>query len=257
MCRRSEVIQTTDRILSGKEQLVIHSKWLTCFCVAAVFAQCGCIRRWARIDLTPVDKRPVYSAAVGDADEAGLLVQEIKIEPVRLDAGRLYFYASNDQLNAMRALGLSFQQNAPQAVSYRVIEVRRTPRRTERELAGTGVLILNREPEFWVVRGTLGQLSALQSARFQIRVLTDEPRPREVKIVVQGVADIHRVTELGIDILSVDPRPGPPSKEPRPAPQRFSIAATAFDYQIDRVKEFGFDVTVTPYPSSPQKGKRP
>src|SRR5262245_33964579 len=99
---------TKSNLDSWKENLMIHRKWLVYGCLPALLVFNGCVRRWARIDLTPSDKRVVYSATVGDSDEAGLLVQEIKIEPVRLDLGRLYFYASNDQLDAMRSLGYAF-----------------------------------------------------------------------------------------------------------------------------------------------------
>ncbi len=232
---------------------MIHKKCLAF--LISVLVLSGCIRRWTRTDLTPTDKRPVYSTIVSDADEAGLLVQEIKIEPVKLERNQLYFHASNDQLNTMRSLGYAFQQSAAPEVTYRVVEIRRTIRKTESELARTGVLILNREREFWVVRGTLGQLSALQGAGFQMRVLTEEPRPREVKIVVPRAQDIQRVNELGVDILSVTPRHGLPPYE-QAAPQRFTIVATAFDYQIDRAKDAGFEVTVLSSQKQ-QKGKRP
>jgi hypothetical protein len=226
-----------------------------CLLITGFVLLSACGKRWPPVDLDPADKRQIYSVVVGDADEAGLLVQQLKIEPVRIDFGRLLFYASNDQLNAMRSLGYTFQQNVASEVNYRVVEVRRRARRTEQDLMRTGVLILNRESDFWVVRGNLGQLSALQSAGFQLRNLTDEPRPREVRIVVPRAEDIQRVNEMGIDILGAVAERAPPSKERQSAPQRFTIGATAFDYQIDKLMEAGFEVTVQPYPPREQKGK--
>jgi hypothetical protein len=233
-------------------------KKILCVLITGCLAFPACVKGWPRIDLTPADKRQIYSVIVGDADEAGLLVQQLKIEPVRLEFGRLLFYASTDQLNTMRSLGYALQRSAAPEVNYRVVEVRRgTARRTEQDLTRTGVLILNREPDFWVVRGSLGQLSALQSAGFRLRNLTGEPRPREVRIVVPRVEDIQRVNEMGIDILGVDPRQRPSSTQQHPTPQRFTIGAAAFDYQIDKLKELGFEVTVQPYPPRQQKEKQP
>jgi hypothetical protein len=225
--------------------------------MTACLAFSACAKRWPAIDLTPANKRHVYSTVVGDADEAGLLVQQLKIEPARLEFGRLLFYASTEQLNAMRALGYDFQQSAASEVNYRVVEVRRTARQTEQDLTRAGVLILNRETDFWVIRGSLGHLSALQRAGFQLRNLTDEPRPREVRIVVPRVEDIQRVSDTGVDILGVDPRPREYSSEQQVAPQRFTIGATAFDYQIDKLKEAGFEITVRPYPPRQQKRQQP
>jgi hypothetical protein len=228
---------------------------ILCVLVAGCLLLSACAKRWPRLDLTPADARPVYSAPVGDADEAGLLVQQLKIELVRLEPGRLLFHASADQLNAMRALGYTFQQDQAAAVSYRVVEVRRTARLTEQDLARTAVLIMNRERDVWIVRASLGQLSALQRAGFQLRTPIDEPRPRAVRIVVPRVEDIQRVNEIGVDILGVDPHPNP--KAQGSAPPRFTIGATAFDYQIDQLKALGFEVTVRPYPARQPQREQP
>ena len=69
-------------------------------------------------------------------------------------------------------------------------------------ILGYRIEVLNKEENYWVVRGTLENLNELQKLNYKLKIPAKEPRPREVEIKVNAYTDIQKVNELGVDIYS-------------------------------------------------------
>ncbi len=181
-------------------------------------------------DLTPKDRRPVYSVQVGDADEAALLAQELELEMLRQEGSTLYFFDEPALRKKLGSLGYTPERADPYQVFHGVVRMER--RGSEKDLATFGVRLINREDEYWIVEAPLATLRALQRSGYRLASLEPtEPRPRQVRVWLERPEDAQRVADLQVDIYSVGKERG-----------RHVLYGGAFDCQIDRLKEEGFEV---------------
>lgn len=190
------------------------------------------------LSLDPLETRPVYSVEVQDTDEAMLLHQQLGLQIYNMEGPIVYFFGTTPSLlDSLKEYGYTPKRTTPSEVQYRVVKVLK--KGDEQDLIKVGVQLINREETYWVVRGSLMQLQLLQARGFSITGPDGEPRPREVQVLVKSRADIQRVADLGVDILSVED-----AKE-----RGILIYLGAFDYQIDLLRQNNFQVvTVKPYP---------
>jgi hypothetical protein len=175
---------------------------------------------------------------VEDESEAALLTQELDLERVRLEGTTLHFVGTPALLDRLRATGYSPVPSDRLEVERRVVRVYR--RGEESAVLETGVRLVNRERDYLVVDGTLQQLQLLRRLGYRLTAVgLNEPRPREVRILVRSQDDVQRVNELHVDIYSV-----------QQTPNGVVISAGAFDGQIDALRAVGYQVervsTVTP-----------
>lgn len=233
------------KVLSTKRtQILSGRKVAAVLAVLAALISAGCRKHSPPMDLKPPDPRPVYAIQVTDADEAAILQQQLRIDPLRMAGGTFYFHAAEAQLGLVRDAGYFAQQQNPAATYRRVVEVRKAAKPTEDQVLKFGVQLLNREPDHLVVSGTLDQLAALQSAGFRLQAPAREPRPRFVRIAVtDNRASVQRLSEMGVDIHSVEADREQGAREG--SFRRWTVFGGAFDSVIDAVKQGGF--TVTPY----------
>ena len=206
-------------------------KWtrnlLLLFLGCMAIASCG---REEQVDLTPNDPRPIYNITVADSDEVELLQQQMKLEPVYARNATLYYFEAPGLVEQLKEVGYAPAQADPYGVFQRVVRVKK--KGAEEELLRTGVEFINRERNYWVVRGTLAQLTAIQRIGYRItNVREDEPRPREVKVAVQSLEDVRVIYALHVDVFTV-----------RELKKGYIVYGGAFDHQIDRMREKGFKV---------------
>jgi hypothetical protein len=148
----------------------------------------------------------------------------------------MYFAADEGQLRQLRALGYQVTQADPEAVDIRVLRVER--RGSEENLRENGVIVVTREPTYWIVSGTLAQLRRLVAAGYRLENLAPgEPRPRRIQIVVTSRDDVQRVANMEVDIFSVADTSG-----------RYTILGAALDMQLDRLRAAGFTPVILPTP---------
>ncbi len=189
------------------------------------------------VSLEPPDSRPVATIEVADAVEVALLVQKLKLEPVRTEGTRLYFYDAPGLSERLRSLSYEPTRVNPYDVFRRVVRISR--RGTEEDLRKSGILLINREETHWVVQASLANLRALERSGYQLSELgPNEPRPREVRIRVKSRDEVQRINSLHVDIFTVTP-----------LERGFVVHGGAFDYQLDQLREQGFEVQlITPTP---------
>lgn len=188
------------------------------------------------ITLPPPSSTPRYAINIADPDEIALLTQRLKLQQVTAVRGTLYFAADDAQLGRLRELGYQVGRVDPEAVDSRVLRVRRTG--SEDGLRESGVVVVTREPTYWIVSGTLAQLRRLVAAGYRLEALAPgEPRPRRIRVVAESATDVQRVANLDVDIFSVADTAG-----------RYTILGAALDMHIDRLRQAGFTVTLLPTP---------
>lgn len=186
--------------------------------------------------LPPRSDTPRYAIATADPDEIALLTQQLKLRRVVAGPGIVTFEADQAQLGRLRELGYEVTQADPEAVDYRILRVRR--RGTEESLRAEGITVISREPAYWIVSGSLGQLRRLVAAGYQLEAIApDEPRPRLIRVDVSSALDVQRVANFQVDIFSVADSAGR---------GRFTIHGAALDMQIDRLRAAGFTVILLP-----------
>jgi len=102
----------------------------------------------------------------------------------------------------------------------------------EAEMLRSGVTLINREPDYWVVTGTLRQVGNLRTAGYRITALgPNEPLPREVRIRLRAGQSALVLGPFELDIYSVNStRTG------------VEVTAGAFDAQIDALRAAGYTV---------------
>jgi hypothetical protein len=186
-------------------------------------------------DLERLDARPTYRIQVDDADEAAIVQQEMKLDVVRVAGRDMDFHADAAQLARLKDSDYQVQQLDPQQNTFRVVRI---PRRGKEAalLQSTGVTLINREEDYWVVRASVAQLKLLRNAGYKVAPLDHEVRPRDVRILVNEPADVQRVNEMHVDIFSA-------RRDPK---GKIVIEGAAFDAQIDALRNARYDVTVLP-----------
>jgi hypothetical protein len=186
--------------------------------------------------LPPRSTAPRYAITTNDPDEIALLAQQLKLRQAMVAQGRLYFVADDAQLRRLRELGYQVERVDPETVDSRVLRVRRGG--SEESLRESGVVVVQREPTYWIVAGTLAQLRRLVAAGYRLEALgPGEPRPRRIRVVVGSQADVQRIANYEVDIFSVADTAG-----------RYTVLGAAQDMQIDRLRQAGFTVVLLPRP---------
>ncbi len=215
--------------------MYIFSKWLPGLLIIMLIST-GCHKTLLKEpNLEPNDKRPIYRITVGDADEAQLLQQQLKLDILRIEGPNLFFFESTGTLlDSLKNLGYFAENVVSQQVFYRIVKIPGLDK--EDNLSETGVQLINREKDHLIVRGNLNQLKLLKERGVSITVPGYEARPRQIQISISNRSDVQRVSEFYIDIYSVEN-----TKE-----DGLVIYGGAFDYQIDLLKENDFQVTVMP-----------
>lgn len=197
-----------------------------------------------RVDLTLNDSRPIYSISVEDGAEVALLKQQLKLEPIYTKGLTLYFIETEGIIKRLQELGYAPVRADAYQVFKRVVRVHKKGLEDElmvsedelkvREdaLTKTGVKLINREQNYWVVSGNLSQLSTLERSGYRItKAGTHELRPREVRILVKSREDVAWVGSIHIDIYSV-----------KETESGIFVYGGAFDNQIDQIRNKNFKV---------------
>jgi hypothetical protein len=193
----------------------------------------------AAVNLDPPDQRAIFSITIGDAIEAALLQQQLGLEPLRVDGNTLYFYDTGGIRAKLATYGYTPTKQNPFAVYQRVVRV--SKRGHEADLARFEITLINRERDYWVVRGSIGALRALSAAGYQLSPLgPNEPRPRRVRIYAPTPEDVQRINDLFVDIYAV-------SRDDK-YQRGVVVTGAAFDDQIDALQREGFRVDVIDAP---------
>lgn len=239
------------KLRSAGEEVVARQRnygLISVTCVVALLLSTGCQPplEGERVNLEPNDPRPILSLQVEDVDEAALLVQEIDLDVVRVEGLTVYFFEDADQIARLSDLGYDLEQQNPYNVFRRVVRIdREIP---EAELVASGIKIINREKQYLVVEGAIGQLRALERSGSRIIAISgDEPRPRQIRVMVSSTEDVARIGAMQVDIYSAKPERGT-SMDAKRAEQNGNIViyGGAFDYQIDQLRNADYDVEVLP-----------
>ncbi len=206
------------------------------------------------VNLEPNDPRPILSVQVADADEATLLVQKLGLEVVRMEGLTVFFFENVNQLPRLVELGYDLQRQNEYDVFRRVVRIDRSV--PEAELIANGVRIINREKQYLIVNATIGQLRSLVRSGSQIVGISGhEPRPRQIRVIVESMEDVAKIGAMEVDIYSAKPE-REKSIEPHQADRKTNIViyGGAFDYQIDQLKDVGYSVEILPEPAPITRG---
>ncbi len=213
------------------------ARLLLCWIIGVIFLGCEHMAEHGvgnAVNLDPNDPRPVLRISIDDGDEIDLLRQQLKVEPIYVKDGQLYLSETKGIREKLDELGYRPIQMTPLDVYERVVRIER--RGAESEMIQVGVELINREPHYWIVRGTLAQLRALKRLGYQLGTLgPNEPAPREVRIVVPTTKDVQQVNQLHVDIYSVEE-----------TKLGIIIYGGAFDAQIDELKAHQYVVERMP-----------
>jgi hypothetical protein len=221
-------------VTSGVVHFVHVNARVLLFATFASSAIGACRPPSAALDLSPRESRPLFAITVEDATEAALLQQQLQVTPVGLQGTTLFFSGDSALLERLRASGYDPAVADRLQVEHRVVRAYR--RGEESALLNTGVHLLNREPGYWVIEGSLQQLQILQRLGYRLGPLgQNEPRPREVRITVPTRADVARVGELQVDIFGA-----------QETKDGYVIGGAAFDTQIDALTRAGYRVERIP-----------
>ena len=201
------------------------------------------------VNLEPNDPRPILSVQVADADEATLLVQKLGLEVVRMEGLTVFFFENANQLPSLVDLGYDLKRRNAYDVFRRVVRIDRSV--PEAELVASGVKIINREKQYLIVDATIGQLRALVRSDSQIVAISGhEPRPRQVRIVVESMEDVAKIGAMEVDIYSAKPEcKGSIDSHQNDRKAKIVIYGGAFDYLIDQLKDAGYIVEILPEPA--------
>jgi hypothetical protein len=169
----------------------------------------------------------LVAVQVGDAEEAGLLIQALGgSAPALGGAGRLYF----DAALAERLRTLGFPPETVDARQVRTAVVRAYG--GEAQVRAAGVRLLRRERGYLLVEGTLARLDALRASGVALTGPgRHEPTPLEVRVTMPGAADVHQVNALQVDIY-----------QSAPAGDRWVLTGGAYEWQIEALTAAGYTV---------------
>jgi len=169
---------------------------------------------------------------VDDSTEANLVEQQLRIKPVLVRDRSLYYYGNEETNELLHRYGYQPVRMNPEDVLTRVVRV--IHKGEEEDLTRTGVTIVLREREYWMVRATVTQLRLLGRLGYQVEELgRREPRPRQVRIVVSQREQVAEVGTHRVDIYSA-----------AKSESGYVILGAAFDDSIDELRAAGFRVEI-------------
>jgi len=208
---------------------LVHLSTLVAVTLNVAVASCS-RARGVRPDLVPTDTNKWIGIAVDDGDEVALLAQQLKVAVPLVEDRTAYLVDRPGLIDRLAALGYKPAVVDRQSVEQRVVRVLR--RGTDAELRQVGIELINREATYWVVRGRLNALAALERMGYRLqRVAPGEPRPREVRITAKSHEDVQRIAAFGVDIYTA-----------RDTVSGVIVYGGAFDSQIDSLRAAGFSV---------------
>jgi hypothetical protein len=213
-----------------------NNKIITVFLVFGMILSCT-PKKW-QVDLKPNDSRPVVSIEIGDMEEARILEQEMKLEILRIDQNRLYFFEPKANImDSIKAIGYTPQKADKMKMYYRIVKIPKDSSITKQELVKKhGVQFINEEKGYYIFRGDLSQLKNLKKQRIKLSELSEEVKPRMISIYVPEKTDIQKVSELHVDIFNTELL----------ADSTYVIHGQAFDYQIEAMRTMNYTVKVQP-----------
>jgi hypothetical protein len=207
--------------------------------------------------MPPEPEHAVVSAIeVEDAVEVALLEQEIGLVPIRLESRTLYYEPDAEVTRRLEQLGYRPKQVEGLQVYRRVM---RALGGGDDEIREAGVTVLLREEDHRVVYGTLQQLRVLARLGVRLEEVRQEPRPRQVRVLVRSREDVQKVADAGVDVYTVEPLRTAGQQQPsaaeiygedqagveRDVPSAaFVVYGGAFDVTIDRLRELDYSVDV-------------
>jgi hypothetical protein len=194
----------------------------------------------SKVSLAPHTKLPLFQVAIEDPGEAAIIMQQLKIAPVLVEAHTMYFVDSAGAAKRLSEAGYELKPASAVQIETRIVHV--PIHGAETELLSTGVTLINREKDYWVISGTLAQLALLPRLGYSLEPMGDEPRPRSVRVTVASSADVQAVNAMGVDIYATMA-----AKEPKGA---IVILCGAFDSQIDAMEKAGYKVVRDPSSNS-------
>jgi hypothetical protein len=185
-----------------------------------------------------VQFRKLYRIEVEDADEAGLIQQQLKITP-EVVRGPFFYYFGDESINR-RLISYGYSPVAVELdeIVSRVVQV--APQKSDAALRQAGVKILLQERENWYLRGTVKQLEALAGTGYQIR----EPGskvlvPRRIQILLPHPGEVNKQVGGRVEINEV--------RKDRAG--RLIVVGEAFDDAIAELRTRGLKVDILPdYP---------
>lgn len=206
----------------------------------------------------PPPEPPVETLArieVEDGIEVALLEQELGLEPVKVEQGRILYYRPDAEMTRKLAdLGYQPVQVDAAPVLHRVMRVDRSPRLEEDTLVEAGATIILRQEQYWVIRASYRQLQVLARLGYPLTELGElELHPRQVRVVVGSFDRIAEVARAGVDIYTAGPLrdfKGPDLEyQSKPYGDKpYVVFGGAFDDAIDRLRELDLDVEILPDP---------
>lgn len=206
----------------------------------------------------PPPEPPVETLArieVDDGIEVALLEQELGLEPVKVEEGRILYYRPDAEMTRKLAdLGYQPVRVDAAPVLHRVMRVDRSLLLEEAALVDAGATVLLREERYWIVRASYRQLQVLARLGYPLSAVEElQLHPRQVRIVVDSFAQIAEVGRAGVDIYNATPLRDP--KDPyrveqseRGDAQPYVVLGGAFDDAIDRLRELDLQVEILPDP---------
>jgi carboxypeptidase T len=211
---------------------MVRGRYFVVFLIALLLITSGCLQKGSpALRLQPKELRKVVSVQFQDLAEAELLRQKYGLEVVGMDGRSVYFFEPNRATCAqMEAVGYQLQKAESLAVFHRVVRVAK--RGDLANLKELGVQYIQSEGEQWIVHGNIKQLRALEKAGYVLSPLVDEVRPRMIEVIVTKQEDVQKVSEVNVDILGVERQPS----------GAYKIIAQAYDYQIERLQQMGFQL---------------
>jgi hypothetical protein len=204
-------------------------------CVLLSFLNFSSLTAQAQQRSEPYQKQgKLYRIEVEDADEAGLIAQQLKLRPEILRGTSLYYFGNTLLNRRLAAFGYSPQLTNPDEVFTRIVRLRQ--RGEEKVVSSLGARIILRERETWVVRGTVKQLRLLSSRGYKLEALGKrEPQPRRIQLVLQRHEDVLRIGgDVEIDHVG------------KTNDGYLKVVAEAFDDAIDDLRARGFKVEILP-----------
>lgn len=178
--------------------------------------------------------RELYRIHVDDAIEAELIQQELKIIPEAVRENWFYYYG-NDRLNKiLRQYDYHPSSQNPDDFFTRIVRI--SPVRREEEFRKLGVMVLLREPSYWIVRASLRQLRQLSNRGYDPHPIEERYlRPRQLRLFVTTPEAVQQAAFLGLDIYLARAERG-----------GYVITGGALDDVIDRLRAAGLSVEILP-----------
>ena len=194
---------------------------------------CSCEEK-RELSLKPPSERPVYSVKVDDAAEIDLLRQQLHLDILKVEMHDVYFYAdSKEILKQLTDMGYGEPQSRNADETY-MLYGKVVGKYNEEEIKRSSVAVLNREKDHLVVYGSLANLKKLKTLGYVLVKPDYELRPREIEVTVKDQPEVQRINDMGVDIFTAV----------RDSGGGFTIHGSAFDLQIDSIKDMNYTVKI-------------